>query len=260
MKNQILALTMLTTSLLTTTIAKADEYVMKPQLQCMWRDINGVEQVEKSAPYFYDNPRVPTFRYTGGEINHKFDASLEEIDGQTFFNRTGQHILVDHLPFEVEDGSGGRCRVEYTGASLRKSYQDLLKLPESPSYKKNQSSKTENYWFYGTKTMPGFDKVFVTSVDIKKDGGWGYQNQEAIFNTIGWIVVGYEIESHWHDGTNGNWTSIDDRVIGTGKLDIPFYSKMSRGMSFTIKVYYVPSYNQIRSGRGTSQVQMWTMG
>ena len=56
------------------------------------------------------------------------------------------------------------------------------------------------------------------------------------------IKLGYEIESHWQDGSNGNWTSVDDRVIGTGKLDVHFYSKMSRGMSFTIKVYYVPSY------------------
>ena len=49
------------------------------------------------------------------------------------------------------------------------------------------------------------------------------------------VVVGFEIEENWKDGTNGTW-EINDCLL-SHNVNAKFVSQTFRGQSFTLKIY-----------------------
>ena len=49
------------------------------------------------------------------------------------------------------------------------------------------------------------------------------------------IIVGFEIEDCWNDGTNGNW-EVNDALL-SNNIKAKFVSQLFRGQHYNLKVY-----------------------
>ncbi|MEK2687926.1 hypothetical protein [Bdellovibrio sp. GT3] len=249
MKNLILASLLLASSLLLNSEAQA---AMKPQLQCQFTyylpnsdDI--ALQITGNSYNFIESNSVIKFR--DDRSRDWGTVSITDDGGATptlHINilQWQQDVTIDHeqdisLRGAEQNMFGLKCHV-YRIQDLKNAYGSLLNMPEPKPYTLQKSSKSLNNWMFGTKSFPYAD-VFEETYEVKENSGFGVTEHDVVFNTNYATIVGYEVISNWHDGTNGNW-SIDERTVGGTRAIIEIRSKQFRGMNYTVKVYWVPNF------------------
>lgn len=72
--------------------------------------------------------------------------------------------------------------------------------------------------------------------NAKSDGSLFKKLTLSVCESFNDIIVGYHINSCWHDGTNGEW-NLDEDPILKKSINIYFESKRHRGESFEVFVY-----------------------
>ncbi|WP_413575401.1 hypothetical protein ACLVWU_13835 [Bdellovibrio sp. HCB290] len=236
-----------------TLINSQAQAAMKPQLQCeftyyMPNSDDITLQIKGTSNNFIENN--PVVKLYDDRNSDWGSVSLSDGGSQNPTLHIGilqwrQDIVIDHeqdISLRGAEGNmfGLKCHI-YRIQDLKNGYNSLLSLPEPKPYSAINSSKSENHWFLGTTSFPYAD-VFEQTYEVREDGGFGVTEHDVVFNTNYATIVGYEVISNWHDGTNGKW-SIDERTIGGTRAIIELRSKQFRGMNFTVKVYWVPNFN-----------------
>ena len=72
--------------------------------------------------------------------------------------------------------------------------------------------------------------------DAKGDGSFLRKLTLSVCESFNDIIVGYHINSCWHDGTNGEWKLNEDPILKKS-INIYFESQKNRGESFEVFVY-----------------------
>ncbi|WP_413582257.1 hypothetical protein [Bdellovibrio sp. HCB288] len=250
MKKLVIASLILATGTLINSQAQA---AMKPQLQCeftyyMPNSDDITLQIKGTSNNFIENN--PVVKLYDDHYRDWGSVSLSDGGSQNptlhiDILQWRQDVVIDHeqdisLRGAEQNMFGLKCHV-YRIQDLKNGYSSLLSMPEPKPYTLQKSSKSLNNWMFGTKSFPYAD-VFEETIEIKENSGFGVTEKDAVFNTNFATIVGYEVISNWHDGTNGNW-SIDERTVGGTRAIIEIRSKQFRGMNYTVKVYWVPNFD-----------------
>lgn len=127
---------------------------------------------------------------------------------------------------------------------LYKIYQylkDIKSHEPKPFEKKKCTERT--VWNYGCSDCP---HVKTLSGYAKATGyGSGYHDKPMDFpiaedsSTTNAVVIGYRLETHWTNGTGGDWWKLSDHGLLDRELHICISSYWGRGFDWEYQIYYV---------------------
>ncbi|MBK6748124.1 hypothetical protein [Ottowia sp.] len=124
-------------------------------------------------------------------------------------------------------------------------YDALIGMAHSePTHgSKISESSTSNVWEFGHTASedPESIKLYVSTVNARDDApGCGYRSRNIAFGPDPkHMIVGWEVISNWHDGSNGFWKKATEKIISTNYGAIYVEGKFDRGFNWTVKYYYV---------------------
>jgi hypothetical protein len=131
---------------------------------------------------------------------------------------------------------------------VRQAFYFKIKDQEEPGNAQSISaSNGVRSWSYGIKSATD-DAIVLSSEESnhnQKASTLAWVQRKHTFNSESkdtkseWLIVGWEVISHWTDGSNGKWKKSSNRIIGSNKASVLVESKPGRGFSWGMKVYYV---------------------
>ncbi len=113
---------------------------------------------------------------------------------------------------------------------------------EPANGKKISEGRGQQTWSYGYSVYAKSDAVVIhnTQLNYKAGSHVGYREHTFEFGPYGnYLIVGWEVISHWGDGTNGSWWKAIDQILLTDYAVVRVKSKYDRGCNWSLKIYYV---------------------
>ena len=117
-----------------------------------------------------------------------------------------------------------------------KSYEDIINKLENRKSKGKKRFGTSSY-SEGICEEKNSPKISVKKFSIELSGKPFQKVEKEINENIPEIIVGFEIDDRWNDGTNGKW-EINDALLSK-KIEAKFVSQLFRGMHYNLMVYYM---------------------
>jgi hypothetical protein len=102
--------------------------------------------------------------------------------------------------------------------------------------------KGQQHWLYGYSVYTKSSAVVINSMTLNNNqsGHVGWREHTFEFGPDGnYLIVGWQVISNWHDGTNGSWWKAINQILLTDQAAVHVKSKYGRGLDWSFVVYYV---------------------
>lgn len=111
---------------------------------------------------------------------------------------------------------------------------------EPPQNQENDDSGRQSY-LYGYATYTKSSAVTINADRYSYSDDWqiGWREHTFEWEHQDRLIVGWEVVSNWHDGTNGWWAKQSDSILMRHRAQVYVKSYYDRGCNWSFNVYWV---------------------
>jgi hypothetical protein len=152
------------------------------------------------------------------------------------------------LPTDLVERAKYQQQAEALQAALNQVFERMdfyIKVREAVSTEPRKDQEIDDSgrqsYLYGYSTYTKSNAVVINTdrYTYKEDWQVGWREHTFDWQHTDRLIVGWEVVSNWHDGTNGWWEKKSDPILLTHRAEVHVKSLYDRGCNWSFNVFWV---------------------